>query len=456
MNIKTDIDMTQGSLLGKILMFSLPLMISNILQLLFNAADVVVVGRFAGHTSLAAVGSTVCIINLFINLLIGISVGVNLVIAQYIGMKNHEREISLALHTAVLVAIVGGTILGVVGIISSEWMLEFISSPLDVRPLALVYIRIYFIGTPFVMLFNYGAAALRAKGDTKRPLLFLFISGVFNVVLNLIFVIFLHLDVAGVALATILSQGLSAGLILFCLTKSKDELCFSWRHLTLDKPSLTVMARIGIPAGVQGCLFSLSNIVIQGAINSYDSVVVAGSSAAASIESFLYVSMNSFHHAGQTFTSQNIGAGRYDRIKKILGTCIMCTVILGIIQSIFVMGFSKLLVSIYNDNYAVIQAGSERLRIIAGLYVIFGIADVLVGVIRGYGAPIAPVIINLLGTCVFRLIWISLLDTSTVDVKWVYVSYPISWGIILIALSFFWIWLRYRDRNIENKKISKG
>ncbi|MGN1008204.1 MAG: MATE family efflux transporter [Butyricicoccus sp.] len=446
MKSKTSIDMTHGPLLGKILLFSLPLMASNILQLLFNAADVVVVGRFAGHASLAAVGSTVSIIYLFINLLIGLSVGVNVMIARYLGLTGYGKEISRTLHTAVLVALAGGAALGLVGIAAADWALGKMSVPDDVRPLAVVYMRIFFAGTPFNMLYNYGAAALRAKGDTRRPLLFLLVSGVVNVILNLIFVIPLHMNVVGVALATISSQALSAALIVRCLSRSEDEVHFSWHKLCLDKRSLIDMARIGIPAGLQSCMFSLANVAIQGAINSYGSIIMAGSSASENIESFLYNSMNAFHHACQTFTSQNVGAGRYDRIDRIVRTCLLCVLTLGIAQSALTVCFAEPLIRIYNSDPAVIAVGARRLCVMAAPYAIFGMADVLVGAIRGYGVPIAPVIINLLGTCGFRLLWIHFLDTSKVGVQWVYSAFPISWVLLCAALAAFWLFLRYRDR----------
>ena len=439
-------DMTHGPLLGKILWFSLPLMASNILQLLFNAADVVVVGRFAGYTSLAAVSSTVSLINLFITLLMGLSVGVNVVIARYLGLTGHTREITRALHTAVLLALTCGVLLAGVGIAASGWMLDCVSIPDDVRPLALIYMRIYLAGTPFSMLYNYGAAALRAAGDTRRPLLYLLISGVANVVLNLVAVIGLSLDVVGVALATVISQAISALLILACLSRTEGELHFSWRRLCLDKRRLVEMAHIGVPAGVQACLFSLSNVVIQGAINSYGSVIMAGCGAATSIENFLYVSMNSFHQACQTFVSQNVGAGKHERISRILRTCVLCTLVLGVAQSALTVLLSHPLVGIYNSDPAVIEAGAVRLAYVASLYVIFGVSDVFVGALRGFGAPIAPVVINLLGTCVFRLVWVAVLDTSRVGVEWVYLSYPISWTLILLALAPFWFILRRKDR----------
>lgn len=439
-------DMTHGPLLGKILLFSLPLMASNLLQLLFNTADIVVVGRWAGHQSLAAVGSTACVINLVINLLVGISVGVNVVIARYLGETGREEEIANALHTAMLVGIIGGALLGLGGILSSGWMLDLIAAPADVRPLALVYLRIYFIGTPFMMVYNYGAAAFRAEGDTRRPLVFLSVSGVLNVILNLLFVITLKMDVAGVALATVISQGLSAALVLGSLALSRGELRFSFRRLKIDLWSLKAMARVGVPAGLQGCLFSLSNVALQGAINSYDSIIVAGYSAGASIENFLYISMNAFHHACQTFTSQNLGARRHKRIFKTVRLCLLCTLVLGIAQSAAVSALARPLVSIYNSDPAVIQAGAERIWTVVPFYVIFGVADVLVGAIRGCGSPVGPVVINLLATCVLRLLWVHFLDTSAVNVAWVYASYPVSWAALLIALTVFWLFKRKKLR----------
>jgi len=450
----SSIDMIHGPLMGNILLFSLPLMASNFLQLLFNAVDVVVVGRFAGYASLAAVGSTSSIVYLFTNLLIGISVGVNVLLARYIGMGQHEKEISRTIHTCVLVALVGGTVLGGIGFLSARKMLILVSTPSDIFDLTLVYIRIYFLGSPFIMLYNYGAAALRARGDTRRPLAYLTISGVVNLVLNLLFVIVFRMDVAGVGIATVLSQALSAGLVLRYLICAQDAFRFSWREMRMDWNIFHRLAHIGIPAGIQSCLFSLSNVVIQGAINSYGSVVMAGCSAGTNIENFLYTSMNSFHHACQTFISQNIGAGRYERIRPILRACLMCTLVLGIVQSGAVLFFAPELIGIYNADPAVVEQGVLRLWIVASLYVIFGLADVLMGAIRGYGIPIAPVIINLVGTCLFRVVWIGLLDTSRFGVEYVYISYPLTWIIILAALTAFWIWLRRTDQHTRQEELS--
>ncbi|MBQ8143166.1 MAG: MATE family efflux transporter [Butyricicoccus sp.] len=453
MKNKTAIDMTHGPLLSKILLFSLPLMASNILQLLFNAADVAVIGRFAGHTSLAAVGSTTSVVFLFLNLLIGMSVGVNVLIARYIGLGNHEKEIGLSLHTAMTVALFGGALLGGIGILASEWVLRMMSTPEDVLPLAVIYIRIYFAGTPFAALYNYGAAALRATGDTRRPLVFLTASGIANVVLNLFFVVPLRMDVAGVALATILSQALSAALVMRCLMQANDELHFSWRKLCLDKRSLLDMARIGIPAGVNSTLFSLANVVLQGAINSYDSIIMAACSAAFSIENFQYTAMNSFHHACQTFCSQNLGAGEHERIGRVVRACIICVTVVGVGIGIVFIVFAEPLMRIYNTDPAVVAAGVSRMQMMCSLYFIFGLTDVLVGALRGCGAAIIPVVINLLGTCVLRVAWISLLDTSAVGVGWVYFAFPLTWIVTLIALIPFWIRMRRQLGIGQNKGV---
>ncbi len=443
------IDMVHGPLLGKIMLFSLPLMASTVLQLLFNAADVVVVGQFAGYGSLAAVGSTTNIIYLVTNLLIGISVGVNVVIARNAGQTGRDREISLALHTAVLLAIVGGVALGGVGMLAAGPIMTLVSTPEDIYGLTVLYLRIYFVGTPFVMLYNYGAAALRAVGDTRRPLLYLLVSGVANVVLNLFFVIALRMDVAGVALATVLSQLLSAALVMRCLSAAQGSLHFSWKKLTMDLPSLKSMAHVGIPAGLQSCLFSLSNAVQQWAINTYNSsVIVAGSSASSSVENFVYSSMNAFHHASQTFISQNIGAGRRERVSPVFRLCMICTIVLGIVLSAIVLIFAPQFISLYNPEPEVVQAGVLRLQVVVPYYIIFGAADVLVGSIRGCGVPVVPVVINLLGTCALRLVWCGLLDTSRYGVEYVYLSYPVSWTVVLVALSAFWLWLRYKDKKL--------
>lgn len=437
--------MLTGPLLKKLLLFSLPLMASSVLQLLFNAADVVVLGRYASYASLAAVGGTTAIVNLVVNLLIGMAVGVNVVIARYIGEGDKEREISAAIHTAVAVAIVGGVVLGGIGCAGADWILRAVSTPEDTIDLARIYLYIYFAGTPAIMLYNYGAAALRAQGDTQRPLIFLTVSGVMNVALNLLFVIVFQMDVAGVALATVISEVLSAALVLLCLMRAQDCLHFSWRELRVDRRSLALMAKVGIPAGIQSCLFSLANVVIQGAINAYGSIVVAGCSAAGSIDGFIYVAMNTFHQSAQTFLSQNIGAGKYGRVKEILKKCLLCTVVTGALLSAVACIWSEPLLRIYNQDPDVLAVGVVRLRMVVAPYVIFGMADVLTGAMRGCGSPVLPVIVNLLCTCAFRLAWIAAINTDTMPVTWVYMSYPASWMVLFAVMLICWCRL-YRKR----------
>jgi len=444
--MKRSIDMVNGPILSRVLIFAIPLMASNILQLLFNAVDIVVVGRFAGHTSLAAVGSTTSIVNLFTNLLIGISVGVNVIVARFLGQGFHEKEISKALHTAVFVALVGGTVLGGVGFLATPAMLRWMDAPPDTYPLTLLYLRIYFCGTPFLMLYNYGAAALRAQGDTQRPLVYLSVSGVVNLGLNLVFVIAFHMNVAGVALATVISHLLSAALVMRHLSCTDGPLHFSWKLLRPDKYSFKVIARVGIPAGVQGCLFSLSNVVIQGAINSYGSIIMAGSSASVNIEGFINAAMNAFHHAAQTFISQNIGADRQERIGPILRRCLGCQMAVGAAMGALVLVFRTQLISLYNTDPAVIAMGSQRLAIIVAPYLLLGAVDVLTGAIRGCGEALIPVIINLVGTCGLRLVWISLLDTSIYGVEYVYFCYPVTWTVVCIGLAVCYIRLRQKEK----------
>lgn len=433
------IDMTHGTLLNKIIQFSLPLIASNILQLLFNAADMVVIGQFASHTSLAAVGSTTSIIFLFINLLIGLSVGVNVVVARYLGATGHEYEISRTVHTALSVAILGGIAVGLFAGSFAVPLLDLASTPRDVKPLAALYMRIYFVGTPAVMLYNYGAAALRAKGDTRRPLLFMTLSGIVNVVLNVLFVAALEMDVAGVALATVISQIFSAGLTLFCLSREPDAIRFKPSKLCIDKQRLIEMAKIGVPAGLQSSMFSIANIAIQKGINSYGSIETAASSAAFSIEGFVYTAMNAYYQTCQTFTSQNIGAGYYERARKVFYRCALCSACIGAVLSSAVLLFAEPLMGLYSPETNVITAGIRRLFIIIPLYVVYGFSDVLVGAMYGRGHVLEPVVINLLGTCVFRIVWIAFLDIPAVPVAWVYLAFPVSWVLLTILLFGLWI-----------------
>lgn len=448
--MKYSIDMVHGPLLGKILLFSLPLIASNILQMLFNAADNIVVGRFVGYVSLAAVGSTATLIALVVNILIGLSTGVNVVVARYLGSSAHEDKISRSVHTAMTLAMGGGVVFGLLGIACSNLLLAICAVPEDVRPLALVYLRIYFIGTPFLAVYNYGASILRASGDTRRPLIFMLVSGVLNVILNLIFVVVFNLDVAGVAWATVISEGLSAFLIVNYLLKENNALRFSWKKLHIDINELKAISNVGIPTALQSILFCVANIAIQSNINAYGSVVIAGVSAASNIENFVYIGMNAFRQACQTFVSQNLGAGEENRVGRVVELCLLCTLVIGLLESLIIIIFESQLISFFNTDPEVIQQGCLRLNIVVSLYVLYGFCDILMGGFLGYGISLSPMIINLICTCAFRLLWLSQLDTSKVSVAWVHASFPASWVFLLVVLAVYWVTMRHKRRKKEH------
>jgi putative MATE family efflux protein len=425
---KHEIDMVHGPLLGKILLFAIPLMCSSILQLLFNAADIVVVGRFAGDNSLAAVGSTSALINLLVNLFVGLSVGANVLAAKNLGARD-EAELRKTIHTAILLSMLSGLLLAVIGFVFSRVLLELMGSPDEVIGLSTLYLKIYFLGMPASMTYNFGAALLRAKGDTERPLIYLIISGAMNVCLNLIFVIIFKMDVAGVALATVLSQCVSAVLIIRCLCAESGAFHLSLKDLSLDRRCLLQIVSIGLPAGFQGMVFSLSNVVIQASVNSFGSIVIAGNSAAANIEGFVYVAMNAFHQAAISFTGQNMGAGKFNRIRKILLLCVGCVTVVGIILGNGAYLFGHQLLSIYTSDEEVIAAGLVRMGMICRTYALCGIMDVLVGALRGIGYAVVPMVVSILGACGLRLLWIATVfrlpayHTTSV----LFASYPVSW-----------------------------
>lgn len=425
-------DLCEGSILKKLLLFALPLMASSVLQLFFNAADVIIVGRYAGDHSLAAVGSNGSIINLLTNVFIGMSVGANVLVARYFAAKQNEK-VQKTVHTAITISGIGGILLAVVGFFAAEQLLVWMQSPPEVIDLAALYMKIYFLGMPSVMLYNFGAAILRGVGDTKRPLYYLTTAGVINVVLNFIFVVFFHMNVAGVALATIISQTVSAVLVLKCLMKEESAIRVQLKYLGADKEIFLRILQIGLPAGIQGSLFSLSNVVIQSSVNSFGAVVVAGNSAAQNIEGFVYVAMNAFAQAIVAFISQNYGAGKYERINKIVITTLLCVLAVGLVMGNGVYLLGKPFVSLYTDNAEVMQAGIKRLSIIASSYALCGLMDCMVGALRGLGYSVMPMIVSLLGACAFRIAWISVFFQTerfhTIDT--VYFAYPISWTLTL-------------------------
>ena len=428
MNKTYEMDMCNGPVLKKILIFSIPLMLSGVLQLLFNAADIMVVGRCAGSQSLAAVGSTTALINLLINIFIGLSVGANVVVARAYGGRR-DKDVSEAVHTAIAVSIVSGVILIVMGFVFSKLMLELMGTPDDVIDKAVLYMRIYFAGMPVVMLYNFGSAILRAVGDTRRPLYFLTIAGVVNIVLNLFFVIVMNLDVAGVALATVLSQCISAGLVLRCLAKSEGGLKLELSKIKIHRKKMFQIFKIGLPAGMQGAIFSVSNVLIQSSVNSFGSIAMAGNAASANIEGFVYNAMNAVYQTNLSFTSQNIGGKKYTRVNKILFTCLGTVTAVGMILGFGAYAIGEELLRIYSTDPEVIRYGMLRMSIIATTYFTCGWMDTLVGSLRGIGYSVLPMIVSLTGACGLRILWIFTIFAQQKTLTSLYISYPVSWVI---------------------------
>ena len=394
--------MCRGSVFKKMLLFAIPLMCSSILQLLFNAADIVVVGRFAGDNALAAVGSNSALINLLTNLFVGLSIGSNVLTAQYYGAKK-DTDLKETVHTSMLISIYSGLILTVIGILGARVLLEMMQAPPEVLDLAVLYLRIYFVGMTSTMVYNFGSAILRAVGDTKRPLYYLLGAGIINVILNLFFVIACKMGVAGVALATAVSQTISAVLVVRCLIQEQSGIHLELKELAISKEKFFRIMRVGLPAGFQGTVFSLSNVVIQSAVNSFGNIAVAGNSAAANIEGFVYMAMNAFYQATISFTSQNYGASQYKRIYKILFAGELYVIITGMILGNLAVFLGDSLLGIYSPSTEVIAAGMARLKIICTVYALCGVMDVLVGALRGIGYSVVPMIVSLIGACGLRL-----------------------------------------------------
>ncbi len=427
-----EMDMCSGPLLGKILVYAIPLMLSGILQLLFNAADVIVVGRFAGHESLAAVGSTSALINLLINVFIGLSIGANVLVAQYFG-AGKEMEVQDTVHTAITISLICGLALVFLGIFAAGPLLKIMGTPDDVLEKAILYMRVYFTGMPVLMLYNFGAAILRAVGDTKRPLYFLIAAGVVNVILNLCFVILLHMGVAGVALATVLSQCISAVLVCRCLMKSDSAYRLDLSRLGVRWRTLKRIAQIGLPAGFQGAVFSVSNVLIQSSINAFDSVAMAGSTASANLEGFVYNAMNAVHQTNLSFTSQNLGGGKFERINRILLLCLGVVTVVGVVMGGGFVLLGPQLLRIYSSDPEVIRFGMVRLTIICGMYFICGWMDVLVGSLRGLGSSVIPMFVSLAGACGLRIVWIFTVFQWHHSLNVLYLSYPVTWVVTAAA-----------------------
>ena len=435
---KNQIDMTEGPIFSKLLKFSIPLILSSVLQLLFNAADVVVVGRFAGDNSLAAVGSTGSLINLLINLFMGLSVGTNVVAAHYFGAKKLD-ELKDTIHTAVLISIYSGIILTFVGVLGARPILTFMQAPTEVLNLAAIYLRIYFGGITATMVYNFGSAILRAKGDTKRPLYILLGAGILNFILNLIFVIIFKMDVAGVGLATVISQVMAAILVIFLLIKEPDDFHLNLRKLRINRMIFIRIVKIGLPAGFQGIMFSFSNVIIQSSVNTFGPVMIAGNAAAINLEGFIYTAMNGFSQGSLTFCSQNMGAGKTDRIRKEVWISQISIIVIGIVLSSAFLFFGRELMGIFTKSEEVVDAGMIRMWIILTTYFLCGMMDGMANSIRGIGHSLMPVISSLLGACLFRIIWLFtiFLIPQFHAPETIFITYPISW-ILTFATNVIW------------------
>lgn len=425
--------------MDKMISFALPLMLSGILQLLFNAVDIIVVGRFSGSQSLAAVGSTSSLINMLTNLFIGISLGANVLAARFYAAGKH-KEMSETVHTAIATAFVSGVIMIFVGIFLSRPALELMDTPSDVIELSTLYIRIYFLGMPFFMLYNYGAAILRAVGDTKRPLIFLVISGVVNACLNMLLVIVFHLDVAGVAIATVISQVISCVLVIGCLYKTDAVYQLRFKKLRIKKKYLVQIFRIGIPAGLQSTLISFSNVLLQSSVNSFGSIAMAGYTAANNILSFLYMAANAVTQACMSFTSQNFGARKPKRMDRVIIDGMILQFVICLSLGTLAYVFGSQISSIYTDNFDVIKSSVEILALTTIPYFLCGIMDAWPGIIRGMGRSTVPMILCLIGTVGVRILWIFFFFPHHRTLRYLFISYPVSWiATIIMQLAYFFI-----------------
>ena len=432
-----EMDMCNGPLVGKILLFAFPLMLSSVLQLLFNAADIVVVGRFTGAEALAAVGATSALINLLVNVFMGLSIGTNVLTAQRYGARN-EKGVQDTVHTSIMLSLVCGVLLIFIGVFLAAPLLELMGTPDNVLGHAALYMRIYFIGMPALLVYNFGAAILRAVGDTRRPLYYLLFSGIINVILNLIFVIIFKMGVAGVATATVVSETISAGLVLRCLMKSEGMFQLHMGKLRIKKQKALQIVRIGLPAGLQGAIFAISNVLIQSSINSFGSVAMAGNTAAGNLEGFVYTSMNAVYQTNLSFTSQNMGAGNWKRMKKILGICLVFVSVVGLVMGRGFVFFGHQLLGIYSSDPEVIQYGINRMQVICGTYLLCGIMDVLVGSMRGMGYSFVPMIVSLVGACGLLILWIFTVFQWHRSLFVLYLSYPITWILTALAHTVCW------------------
>ena len=438
---KYEIDMCNGTIMDKLISFALPLMVSGILQLMFNAVDIIVVGRFSGSQALAAVGSTTALINVFTNLFIGVSLGANVLAARFYA-AGKDKEMSETVHTAITLALVSGVVMAVVGLVFSRWALEIMGTPADVIDQSTLYMRIYFLGMPFFMVYNYGAAILRAVGDTKRPLMFLIVAGVINAVLNMFLVIAFHMGVAGVAIATVISQMISCLLVLRCLYKTDGSYQLRFSKLCMKKFYLAQIFQVGIPAGIQSTVINISNALLQSSVNSFGSTAMAGYTAANNVLGFLYASVNAVTQACMSFTSQNYGVGKYKRMDRVLLDCGILSFVIAFVLGCGSYIFGGEILKIYTEDPEVIRCGVEILSITTVPYFLCGIMDLFPGALRGMGHSGVPMILSIIGTVGTRIVWIFWIFPEYRSLYTLFISYPASWGITIVMQVICFIFVR--------------
>ena len=433
--------MCNGTIMDKLISFALPLMVSGILQLMFNAVDIIVVGRFSGSQALAAVGSTTALINVFTNLFIGVSLGANVLAARFYA-AGKDKEMSETVHTAITLALVSGVVMAVVGLVFSRWALEIMGTPADVIDQSTLYMRIYFLGMPFFMMYNYGAAILRAVGDTKRPLMFLIVAGVINAVLNMFLVIAFHMGVAGVAIATVISQMISCILVLRCLYKTDSSYQLRFSKLCMKKFYLAQIFQVGIPAGIQSTVINISNALLQSSVNSFGSTAMAGYTAANNVLGFLYASVNAVTQACMSFTSQYYGVGKYKRMDRVLLDCGILSFIIAFVLGCGSYIFGGEILKIYTEDPKVIRCGVEILSITTVPYFLCGIMDLFPGALRGMGHSGVPMILSIIGTVGTRIVWIFWIFPQNRSLYTLFISYPASWAITIVMQVICFIFVR--------------
>ncbi len=448
MKSRYSLDMTCGPFFKKIMIFAVPLILTGILQLAYNTADIVVVGRFVGKEALAAVGSTGSLVNLFVNIFLGLSMGSGVMVARHIGARDDKR-VSDCVHTAMLLSLFCGVLIGIIGFFLSGEMLKLMQVPDDVLDLATLYLKVYFLGSPGLLTYNFGASVVRATGDTKRPLVILALSGAVNVILNVVLIVAFKFGVEGVAIATIISQYLSAIMIVAYLFVINNSCRLNVKKFRIEKNELKQILRLGLPAGIQSSLFSISNVIIQSSVNSFGSVAMAGIAAGSNYDSYIFTGTNAVSQTAMTFTSQNIGARKLENIGRIYRHCLVFASTIGIFLGFIGLIFSEQIVAFFSDDAGVIQIGAERMRLVMPFFVFCSLMDVTASEIRGMGKSVEPMLVSLIGACGIRILWVFFilpLDRTLINLYW---SYPVSWTVTFFA-QFIMFFI------LKNRIIKKG